>query len=114
MESGMAKVDETQYQQYKIARSNEIYWRADEKVALVLVGLSKQIPITILCRINGVSPSLYYEWRELFLARGKEGMMGKDGRSQREVNLEKKIHVLERCIGELILEKELLKKLQDE
>jgi len=114
MESSMAKTDETQYQQYVVQRTNDIYWRVEEKVELVLMGLSKQVPITTLCRINNVSPSLYYEWRELFIARGKEGLFGKDGRSQREINLEKKVHVLERCVGELILEKELLKKLQDE
>jgi transposase-like protein len=114
MESSMAKTDEKQYQQYVVQRSNDIYWRAEEKVQLILIGLSKQVPITILCRINNVSPSLYYERRELFIARGKEGLFGKDGRSQREINLEKKVHVLERCVGELILEKELLKKLQDE
>lgn len=110
----MAKTDEKQYHQYVVQRSNDIYWRVEEKLQLVLIGLSKQVPITILCRINSVSPSLYYEWRELFIARGKEGLFGKDGRSQREINLEKKVHVLERCVGELILEKELLKKLQDE
>jgi len=114
MESSMAKTDEKQYQQYVVQRNNEIYWRVEEKVELVLMGLSKQVPITTLCRINNVSPSLYYEWRELFIARGKEGLFGKDGRSQREINLEKKVHVLERCVGELDLNKELLKKLQDE
>ena len=114
MESSMAKTDETQYQQYVVPRTNEIYWKAEEKVELLLIGLSKQVPITILCRMNNVSPSLYYEWREMFITRGKEGLIGKDGRSQREVNLEKKVHVLERCVGELVLEKELLKKLQDE
>jgi transposase-like protein len=114
MESSMAKTDVTEYQQYVVQRTNELYWRVEEKAELVLMGLSKQVPITTLCRINNVSPSLYYEWRELFIARGKEGLFGKDGRSQREINLEKKIHVLERCVGELILEKELLKKLQDE
>ena len=50
-------------------------------------------------------------WREHFIARGKEGLSGNGGRSRREVDLEKKIHVLERCIGELTLERELLKKI---
>ena len=110
----MSKPVEPDYQQYAVQRSSDIYWRVEEKVQLILLGLSKQISITTLCRINNVSPSLYYEWRELFISRGKEGLFGKDGRSQREINLEKKVHVLERCVGELILEKELLKKLQDE
>ena len=60
---------------------------------------------------NNVSSSLYYEWREKFLARGKEGLMMNGGRSRREEELEKKVRVLERCIGHLTLEKELLKKI---
>jgi hypothetical protein len=40
--------------------------------------------------------------------------MANGGKSQRESELEKKIHVLERCIGELTLERELLKKLHHE
>jgi hypothetical protein len=38
--------------------------------------------------------------------------MGNGGKSRRESELEGKIEVLERCIGELTLERELLKKLQ--
>ena len=40
------------------------------------------------------------------------GLMSNGGRSARERELENKIEVLERCIGELTLERELLKKLQ--
>jgi transposase-like protein len=79
----------------------------------VLNGLTGRIPVTTLCKLNNVTPSLFYEWREKFLARGKDGLMANGGKSQRESELEKKINILERCIGELTLEKELLKKLQD-
>ena len=99
------------YDRYIIRKTVDEYWRAEEKVQLVLVGISNQIPITTLCKLNDVSPSLYYEWREKFIARGKEGLMNQGGRSKREAELEKKIRVLERCIGELTLEKELLKKI---
>jgi len=88
--------------------------QADEKVTMVMLGLASQIPITTLCKLNNVSPSQFYEWREQFIARGKEGLMGNGGRSKREMDLEKKLHVLERCIGELTLEKELLKKISFE
>ena len=107
------KVNDINYDQYVVKREMDSYWRGRDKVQLIILGLSKQIPVTILCKINGVSPSLYYEWREIFLKRGEEGLTGVNGRSQREVELEKKIHILERCIGELTLEKELLKKLQE-
>ncbi len=103
----------TDYERHVIRRSLEDYWRAEEKVQLVLTGLTGHIPVTELCKLNGVTPSQYYEWREKFLASGKQGLMQNGGRSVREADLEKKVRVLERCIGELTLEKELLKKLQD-
>lgn len=113
MEHTMSKDNDIKYQKFVITRSVEDYWRAEEKVQLVLLGLSNQIPATTLCKLNNVSPSLFYEWREKFIAQGKEGLMANGGRSKREAELEKKIRVLERCIGEITLEKELLKKLQD-
>lgn len=100
------------YEKFVVRKSLEEYWRADEKLQLVMLGLGTQIPITTLCKLNNVSPSLFYEWREKFIANGREGLMGNSGRSRREQDLEQKIEVLERCIGELTLERELLKKLQ--
>jgi hypothetical protein len=51
MESGKMGVvspkqkDEINYEKFVINKSLEDYWRADEKVALVLLGLSNQIPV---------------------------------------------------------------------
>ena len=103
--------EDIDYEKYVIRKSVEDYWRTEEKVQLILTGMSSRIPVTTLCKLNNVSPSQFYEWREKFIARGKEGLMANGGRSQREAELEKKIHVLERCIGELTLERELLKKI---
>ena len=115
MEQEMAKGQPTiDYQSYVVKKQLDDYWKADEKVQLVLNGMHGKIPVTTLCKLNNVSPSLYYEWREKFLASGKEGLMAGGGRSQREAELEKKIRVLERCIGELTLERELLKKIGEE
>lgn len=106
--------EQIDYEKYVVRRNLEDYWRAEEKVQLMLIGMSSKIPVTTLCKINNVSPSQFYEWRERFIARGKEGLMAGGGRSKREAELEKKLHVLERCIGELTLEKELLKKITSE
>lgn len=115
MEQEMAKGQPTiDYQSYVVKKQLDDYWKADEKVQLVLNGMHGKIPVTTLCKLNNVSPSLYYEWREKFLASGKEGLMAGGGRSQREAELEKKIRVLERLIGELSLERELLKKINEE
>lgn len=101
------------FEKYVVRKSLEDQWRAEEKAQLIVVGMASKIPVTTLCKLNNVSPSQYYEWRERFMAKGKEGLMANGGRSQREAELEKKIHVLERCIGELTLEKELLKKVHE-
>jgi len=110
----VVRTDETDDRQYVVRKnSDNTYWSAEEKAQLVLMGSSKRVAITTLCRVNNIGPPLYYEWRELFIARGKEGLSGKGGSSQKEIDLETKIHALERYIGELILEKELLKKLKN-
>ena len=114
MEQEMAKSPPIDYQSYVVKRQLEDYWRAEEKVQLVLNGMTGKVPVTTLCKLNNVTPSLFYEWREKFLASGKEGLMANGGKTQRESELEKKIRVLERCIGELTLEKELLKKINEE
>ena len=102
------------YSSYVVRRHVEDYWRAEEKVELILVGMTGKVPVTTLCKINNVTPSQYYEWREKFLATGKQGLMANGGKTQRESELEKKISILERCIGELTLEKELLKKISED
>ncbi|MBK9293431.1 MAG: transposase [Oligoflexia bacterium] len=102
------------YSSYVVRRNLEDYWRAEEKVELIVIGLTGKIPVTTLCKINNVTPSQYYEWREKFLATGKQGLMANGGKTQREAELEKKISILERCIGELTLEKELLKKISED
>jgi len=108
----VTKTDKTDYQQYVVQKNSDVFWSVEEKFQVVLFGLCKQIAITTLCRVNNVSPPLFYEWKKSFIARGKEGLSGKGGSSQKEIDLEKKVHALEHYIGELVLEKELFKKLK--
>lgn len=100
------------YESFVVRKAVGDYWRAEEKIELLTMGMSGRIPVTTLCKLNNVSPSLFYEWREKFLDGARERLMNNGGRSKREAELENKVNVLERCIGELTLEKELLKKLQ--
>ena len=105
--------DKVDYEKFVVRKALAEYWRADEKVEIVMMGMTNRIPVTMLCKLNNLSPSQYYEWREKFIQQGKEGLMTNGGRSSRERELENKMEVLERCIGELTLERELLKKLQN-
>ena len=112
IEKESPQTEKIDYEKYVVRKALSEYWRAEEKVEIVMMGMANRIPVTMLCKLNNVSPSQYYEWREKFIAQGKEGLMSNGGRSNRERDLEGKIEVLERCIGELTLERELLKKLQ--
>ncbi len=53
---GSRKNEEINYGKVVIDKSLEEYWRADEKVALVLLGFSNQVPIATLCELNNISP----------------------------------------------------------
>jgi len=61
MEQEMAKTSaQIDYQSYVVKRNLEDYWRAEEKVQLILNGMTGKVPVTTLCKLNNVTPSLYY------------------------------------------------------
>lgn len=47
---------------------------ADEKIRVVLEGLRGEIPVTELCRREGIHPTIYYKWSKSFLEAGKNGL----------------------------------------
>ena len=38
------------------------------------LGLRGEIPVTELCRREGIAPSIYYKWSKAFLEAGKNGL----------------------------------------
>jgi transposase len=47
---------------------------AEEKIRIVLEGLRGEVPITELCRKEGISAATYYKWSKDFLDAGKNGL----------------------------------------
>ena len=47
---------------------------AEEKIRIVLEGLRGEIPISELCRREGIAPTMYYRWSKAFLDAGKNGL----------------------------------------
>ena len=47
---------------------------ADEKIRIVREELRGEVPITELCRQEGIQPSIYYKWSKAFLDAGKNGL----------------------------------------
>ena len=58
----------------QIRRRTRRKFSADEKIRIVLEGLRGEIPITELCRQQGIQSSIYYKWSKAFLDAGKEGV----------------------------------------
>ena len=58
----------------QIRKATRKRFSADEKIRIVLEGLRGQIPISELCRKEGVSAATYYKWAKDFLEAGKNGL----------------------------------------
>ena len=58
----------------EIRRATRRKFRADDKIRIVLEGLRGEISVSQLCRREGISPALYYQWSKAFLEAGKNGL----------------------------------------
>jgi transposase-like protein len=83
---------------------------AEFKLDTVLEGVRGEKTIAQICREREITDSLYYKWRDLFYDRAVA--IFSDGRQveQRNNDLEGQIAELERIIGRLTVENEILKK----
>jgi transposase len=84
-------------------------WTAQRKMALVMELLSKATAATEICRREGITPSMLYQWRERFLAGGERSLLGK-GLSAEEEQLRKENELLRQAVADLTVERDLLVK----
>ena len=68
----MAKEPRNVIKQIRKATKKKFY--AEEKIRIVLEGLRGEIPISELCRKEGISAATYYKWSKDFLDAGKNGL----------------------------------------
>jgi|SRR5215212_7454046 len=80
------------------------------KLEVVLEGLRGEKPIAQFCREKELTDSLYYKWRDQFLAKAPAIF----AESTQNVDEEAQVQIidLERMVGKLALENEILKKAQ--
>lgn len=91
--------------------SGKRYWTARRKAEIVLEGLKENQTVAEICRKYGITQSMYYEWKQTFIAKGEEGLTY-GGKSRLEYEQQKEIAKLQRKIGELTMDIEILKKVQ--
>jgi transposase-like protein len=83
-----------------------------EKLQIVLEGLRGETNITELCRRHGITTAMFYKWKDLFLRKGEE-IFSNQGNFSSERILKERIRELERIIGRLTVENEILKKTEE-
>ena len=96
-----------------IRRATRKLYSAEEKIRIVIEGLSRETSIAELCRREGIAQSMYYKWSKEFLEAGKQRLAGDAVRaatSDEVKDLRKEARDLKEALAEQMLENRLLKK----
>ena len=91
----------------EIRRATRRKFNAEEKIRIVLEGLRGEIPVSDLCRREGIAPTLYYRGSKSFLDSGKNGLTRdtqRDSTSQEVRRLKEENDSLKRALEESNLE----------
>jgi transposase len=97
----------------EIKRKTRRKFSAEEKIRIVLEGLRGEESIAELCRREGISPNLYYNWSKEFLEAGKRRLLGdtkREASSTEVVGLKQENLHLKQLVAELSLKVRVLKK----
>jgi len=78
-------------------------WTGQEKLRIVLEGLSGQIEITKLCTKYQIANTQYYLWRDQLLKHGHQAFETKNI-AKKEQHLEQEVLKLQTIIGDLTVE----------
>jgi transposase-like protein len=83
------------------------------KFETVMEGLRGEKSITTLCRERDITESLYYKWRDQFLAQAPTIFGEKSSNGTVSDEQQARIADLERMVGKLTMQLEILKKAED-
>lgn len=85
----------------------------EEKVRIVIEGIRGEIPISVLCRREGIRSNVYYKWLKDFMEAGKGRMRGdtkREATSEEVRQLREENERLKQLVAELSLANLTLKK----
>ncbi len=97
----------------QIRKATRRKFSADEKIRIVLEGLRGEVSVSELCRIEGISPTMYYRWSKSFLEAGQNGLTRdtkRDATSDEVRRLKEENGFLKKALAESVLEVQRLKK----
>lgn len=87
-------------------------WSPEEKLRIVLAGIKGERTIAQICRDHKISETIFYKWRDRFMEAAKEAFKPRVSKNSDRV-LRARISELERIIGRLTVENEILKKTEE-
>ena len=115
--SGIEEVSTTPGSTTKLIREVRAQTRrrfsAEDKIRIVLEGFCKEMPVSDLCRREGISSALYYSWLKDFMEAGKARLKGdtlRDATRSEVKGLRQENGRLKELVGEQALEIQVLKK----
>ena len=97
----------------QVRRNTRKRFSSEEKIRIVLEGMKREIPVTELCRREGIATAVYYSWVKSFMEAGKTRLKGESLReaSRDEVHkLKKENEKLKAMLGEHVFALQTLKK----
>lgn len=97
----------------EIRRATRRKFNAEDKIRIVLEGLRGEVPVSDLCRREGIAPTLYYRWSKAFLDSGKNGLTRdtqRDATSDEVRRLKDENESLKKALAESILDVQRYKK----
>ncbi len=100
----------------EIRRKTRRKFSSEEKIRIVLEGLRGEETIAELCRREGISPNLYYNWSKEFLEAGKRRLQGntkREATSSEVIALRQENRQLRDLVADLSVRNAVLKKSAD-
>ena len=91
----------------KIRAATKKHFTSEEKIRIVLEGLRGQVPISEICRKEGISAATYYKWSKDFLDAGKNGLTlstRRDATSDEVKKLKDENENLKKAVADLMLD----------
>lgn len=80
----------------------------EEKVSIVMEGLTTSAGVGEICRRHDISHTQYYAWRDKFLEGGQKALSS--GASTTEKALEREVSELKELVGDLTIANNAFKK----
>ena len=108
-----AETDETRQFVRQVRRATRRKFTPEEKVRVVLQGFRREVPVSELCRREGIKPNVYYSWLKDFMEAGKLRLQADTVRDATRAEVDgfrRENEQLKQLVAELSLEVLVLKK----